>query len=76
DRLLLHDVDWACYEEHQHICPLQPINLYSGWIKCGPMKVQYLPERVLRQFGYVQTIPRLPHKSAPINTSLRQIDNR
>jgi hypothetical protein len=34
-RLLPHDTDWACYEEHQQICPLQPISLYSSWIYKG-----------------------------------------
>ncbi|MCI01034.1 putative IMP dehydrogenase/GMP reductase [Trifolium medium] len=53
---------------------LQPFNLYSGWIICGPIKVWYLPERVMRQFGYVQTIPRHPHHSAPVNISPQQID--
>ncbi|PNX55437.1 IMP dehydrogenase/GMP reductase related, partial [Trifolium pratense] len=36
DRLLPHDVDRVCYEEHRHIYPLQPISLYSKWIICGP----------------------------------------
>jgi hypothetical protein len=39
---------------HRQICPLQPISLYSGWIRCRHIKVWYLPERVLRQFGYGQ----------------------
>jgi hypothetical protein len=34
-RLLPHDTDWACYEEHQQICPLQPISVYSSWIYKG-----------------------------------------
>jgi hypothetical protein len=59
DRLLPHDMDWACYEDRRQICPLQPISLYFGQIRCGPINVWYLPERVLRQFGYVQTIPSL-----------------
>jgi len=32
---------------------------YSGWIMCGDRRLhRHLPERVLRQYGYVQTIPR------------------
>jgi len=32
---------------------------YSGWIMCGVRKVYcHLPERVLRQYGYVQRVPR------------------
>ncbi|RHN70569.1 hypothetical protein MtrunA17_Chr3g0136941 [Medicago truncatula] len=34
---------------------------YSGWIICSVRKVyRHLPERVLRQYGYVQTVPRHP----------------
>ncbi|PNX85484.1 serine/threonine-protein phosphatase 7 long form-like protein [Trifolium pratense] len=43
---------------------------------CGPIKVWYLLEKDPRQFGYVQTIPRLPHNFVHVNTSLRQIDNQ
>jgi hypothetical protein len=69
DRLLPHDVDWACYDEHRQICPLQPVSLYSGWIRCGHIKVWYLPKRVLHQFGYVQTILRpLAHFAAVATT--------
>jgi len=38
--------------------------------------VRYLPERVLRQFGWVQTIPRHPVESAPIDVNLVEITNR
>jgi hypothetical protein len=67
-----YDVDWACYDEHRQICPLQPISLYFGWIRCGHIKVRYLPERVLRQLCYVQTIPRPPAHSVAVATT--QID--
>ncbi|MCI93155.1 hypothetical protein A2U01_0114453, partial [Trifolium medium] len=39
-------------------------------------RVKYLQERVMRQFGYVQTIPRHPHQYAPVNKSAQQIDNQ
>ncbi|MCI11417.1 hypothetical protein A2U01_0032517, partial [Trifolium medium] len=38
DEEMQHDVDWVCYEEHRNICPLLSINLYSGWIRCGPTR--------------------------------------
>ena len=36
------------------------MSFYSGYIRCGSIKQAYLPERVLRQFGHVQGIPRSP----------------
>jgi hypothetical protein len=33
-----------------------------------------LPERVLRQFGYVQTIPRPPAAAVPSGMTLDKID--
>ncbi|MCI57933.1 serine/threonine-protein phosphatase 7 long form-like protein, partial [Trifolium medium] len=57
DRLLSHDITWTPYEDHRDVCPFDNIALYSGWIRCGPTRIRYLPERVLQQFGYVQTIP-------------------
>ncbi|GAU27523.1 hypothetical protein TSUD_147160 [Trifolium subterraneum] len=47
---------------------------YESTNGCGPIKVKYLPERVLWQFGYVQTIPRHPDAAANILTIVHQID--
>ncbi|KAH1190038.1 hypothetical protein GmHk_20G057697 [Glycine max] len=33
---------------------------YSGLLRWGPVAVYYRPERVVRQFGYTQTIPAPP----------------
>jgi len=38
--------------------------------------VRYLPERVLRQFGRVHTIPRHPVESEPPVINLAEITNR
>jgi hypothetical protein len=38
--------------------------------------VRYLPKRVLRQFGWVQTIPIHPIQSAPVDVNLEEITNR
>ncbi|MCI82709.1 putative IMP dehydrogenase/GMP reductase, partial [Trifolium medium] len=48
--------------------------MYSGWIRCGSIRVRYLLERVLRQFGYVQTIPHHPHAAANPLTTVDIID--
>ncbi|GAU35672.1 hypothetical protein TSUD_162440 [Trifolium subterraneum] len=39
------------------------------WIRCGLIKVKYLPKRVLQQFGYVQTISCDPDATAIILTT-------
>ncbi|KAH1190133.1 hypothetical protein GmHk_20G057768 [Glycine max] len=39
------------------------ISCYSGLLCWGPIAVYYRPERVMRQFGYTQTIPAPPADS-------------
>ncbi|KAL2936511.1 Serine/threonine-protein phosphatase 7 long form-like protein [Bienertia sinuspersici] len=39
-----------------------PISLYHGCIRYGSIIEPYMPDRVLRQFGYVQTRPMTPIK--------------
>nr|ABN05849.1 IMP dehydrogenase/GMP reductase, putative [Medicago truncatula] len=57
----LDDVCWRPYEEHREIQDFEEVFWYSGWIMCGVRRVyRHLSERVLRQYGYVQTIPRHP----------------
>ncbi|GAU33709.1 hypothetical protein TSUD_148600 [Trifolium subterraneum] len=73
DRLLRHDITWTPYEDDRDVCPFEDIALYSGWIRCGPIKVIYLPEQVLQQFDYVQTILRYPYVIANILTTVDQI---
>jgi len=54
-------VTWRSYERRRHITPFQDICWYSEWIMAGTDRmVRHLPERVLRQYGYVQTRPRPP----------------
>jgi hypothetical protein len=65
DALDLASVVMTPNGEHHQACPFERVCLYSGWLKYGNRKVRYLPERVLRQFGYIQTIPGHPYESAP-----------
>jgi len=54
-------VTWRPYERQRYITSFQDICWYSGWIMAGSDKmVCHLPERVLRQYMYVQTRPRPP----------------
>jgi len=52
-------VTWRPYERRRHITPFQDICWYSRWIMTGrDRRVRHLSKRVLRQYGYVQTISR------------------
>ncbi|XP_058783539.1 uncharacterized protein LOC131658223 [Vicia villosa] len=69
------DIRYDCYAVHRETVPWDDIALYSRWLACSStITVRYLPERVMRQFGYRQTIPRHPFVFAPILMTLRQID--
>ncbi|KAJ6801691.1 ribonuclease 3-like protein 2 [Iris pallida] len=50
--------------------PLQPVALLHGLLSCHDIEEPYMPDRVLRQFGYVQTVPTrlLKMVSAPKGT--------
>ncbi|CAJ2639984.1 unnamed protein product [Trifolium pratense] len=76
DRMLTFDIHWNPYDNHRVTRPFEEISFYSGWIRCGPMIVRYLPERVLRQFSRVQTIPRHPSHSANPLTPRLQISQQ
>ena len=61
DCITFDDVCWRLYEEHMDFQAFEEVFWYSGWIMCGDRRVyRHLPERVLRQYGYVQTVLRPP----------------
>ena len=76
DRLDLSGVVMAPYGEHREAHLFERVSLYSEWLRYGDRMVRYLPERVLRQFGRVQTIPIHPFQSAPSDINLAEISNR
>ncbi|XP_006599916.1 protein MAIN-LIKE 1-like [Glycine max] len=57
DRLRIPDVCWISYGEHRSVRDFHVRSCYSGLLRWGPVVVYYRPERVVRQFGYTQTIP-------------------
>jgi len=73
DRLDLSGIVMAPYGEHCEARPFERVSLYSGWLRYGDRMVRYLSERVLRQFGRVQTIPRHPAEITPPVTNLGEI---
>lgn len=60
DVMTASDVTWDPYTEHRGNRPFELLSYYRGFIRFGPTMVPYLPDRVLRQFGFVQRIPDDP----------------
>jgi hypothetical protein len=70
----MSDFVYTPYTAHRQVRPLIDECWFSGWLRCGGDTSTHLPERVLRQFGYVQTIPRPPAAAAPSGLALDKID--
>jgi len=65
DRLDVDDVRFSTYDDHRAVRPFQLMCTYSGWLMCGKERVyHHLPERVKRQFDFVQDVPRHPSDAA------------
>ncbi|KAH1228113.1 Protein MAIN-LIKE 1 [Glycine max] len=60
DGLTVTDVSWLPYAEHRGVRAFQEISSFQGQLRWGPMIVTVRPERVVRQFGYIQSIPLPP----------------
>ncbi|KAL8534877.1 hypothetical protein ACS0TY_010780 [Phlomoides rotata] len=59
--LTLLEMIWSPYTPSvRETYPFDPVTLFHGCISAGDIVEPYLPERVLRQFGYVQIIPPMP----------------
>ena len=63
DGLESSEVVWTPYDDHRIARPFEMISLFSGFIKWGSVMHRHLPERVLRQYGFVQRIPSHPSRS-------------
>ncbi|KAH1264639.1 Protein MAIN-LIKE 1 [Glycine max] len=73
DGLAVTDVSWLSYTEHRGVRAFQEISSFQGQLRWGPMIVTVRPERVVRQFGYIQSIPPPPVSA---RLSHDQIDDR
>ncbi|KAH1192796.1 hypothetical protein GmHk_19G053945 [Glycine max] len=63
DRLTLDIVCWISYGDHHSFREFEVICLFSDHLRWGPLTVIHRLERVVRNFGYIQTIP--PHPIVP-----------
>ncbi|KAH1229176.1 Protein MAIN-LIKE 2 [Glycine max] len=56
DGLTVTDVSWLPFLEHRGVRAFQEISSFQSQLRWGPMIVTVRPERVVRQFGYIQSI--------------------
>lgn len=58
---------WRPYEHIRDMTPFRDVCWYSGWIMAEKQKiVRHLPEKVTRQYNYVQTIHRPSTSIGPL----------
>ncbi|KAK2365788.1 hypothetical protein QL285_079247 [Trifolium repens] len=76
DNLQMSDVVFTPYDSHRGVRPLINECFFSGWLRSGKVLGKHLPERVLRQFGHVQSIPRDPAVSATPGLGHAMIDRQ
>ncbi|KAH1256905.1 Protein MAIN-LIKE 1 [Glycine max] len=57
DGLTVTDVCWMLYAKHRGVRGYDLISSYMGQVRWGPIIVYLRPERVVRQMGYIQTVP-------------------
>ncbi|KAK9088808.1 hypothetical protein Scep_027890 [Stephania cephalantha] len=62
DRLRPSEVTWDPYVNLRENGVVQAMAFYSGKIKYMDVVEPYHPERILRQFGHVQSIPDPPYR--------------
>ncbi|KAJ1416098.1 Aminotransferase-like, plant mobile domain [Sesbania bispinosa] len=63
------DIVWTPYITHITYRPFHDVCWYYGYITSGGAPLPHLPDRVLRQYGHVQSIPPSPHVEFPVPPS-------
>ncbi|KAK9112051.1 hypothetical protein Scep_019570 [Stephania cephalantha] len=62
DGLRPSEVTWDPYVNHRENGVVHAMAFYSGTLKYMDVVEPYHPERILRQFGHVQSIPDPPYR--------------
>ncbi|XP_028181506.1 protein MAIN-LIKE 1-like [Glycine soja] len=70
DALTVTDVCWMPYAEHRGVRGYDLISSYTGQVRWGPIIVYLRPERVVRQMGYIQTVPLPPIRDSLTGTDI------
>ncbi|XP_028186321.1 protein MAIN-LIKE 2-like [Glycine soja] len=73
DAFTVTDVCWFPYSDHRGVRGFELISSFQGQLRWGPTVVAVRPKRVLRQFGYIQSIPPSP---VSVSLSYDDIDDR
>jgi len=58
--MFMYQVCWEPYNGHRDAHPFHEVSYYCGLLVSFDVVEAYYPERVLRQFGRLQTIPTMP----------------
>nr|XP_012573601.2 protein MAIN-LIKE 1-like [Cicer arietinum] len=74
DEIDVDGICWTPYREHRLKRPFEVVSLFRGWIRRGPKMYAHLPDRVLRQYGHVQTIPGSPLEIVDQTTTPEEMD--
>ncbi|KAJ1412149.1 Aminotransferase-like, plant mobile domain [Sesbania bispinosa] len=67
DRLTHADVILTPYLAHRVHCPFHNLSWYRGYNTCGNIINHHLLERVLRQYGHIQSTPPSPHDTLSVS---------
>ncbi|XP_028198034.1 protein MAIN-LIKE 2-like [Glycine soja] len=70
DALTVTDVCWMPYAEHRGVRGYDLISSYTGQVRWGLIIVYLRPERVVRQMGYIQTVPPPPVRDSLTGTDI------
>ncbi|XP_050878066.1 uncharacterized protein LOC127081880 [Lathyrus oleraceus] len=76
DYLIVEEMHFNSYVDHSQMQPFDEIMLYSRWLTCKLcVTAPHLPECVMWQFGYTQTIPRHHVIFVPPTLTRIQVDD-